>query len=103
MRTLAGPGTSREASAAAGAKSGRAPALADRVRFALALAAGKGSGAAGRLLNMGGGTSFPGTIARRIDPLVLQKVATASKANKALMAEVDRPAPTVDVAANAAQ
>lgn len=86
MRTLAGPGTSREASAAAGAKSGRAPGpLADRVRFALALAAGKGSGAAGRLLNMGGGTSFPGTIARRIDPLVLQKVATASKANKALI------------------
>jgi UDP-N-acetylmuramyl tripeptide synthase len=86
MRTLAGPGTSRGASAAAGGKSGRAPALlAGRVRFALALAAGKGAGAAGRLLNIGGGTSFPGAIARRIDPLVLQKVATASNAHKAVI------------------
>lgn len=86
MRTLAGPGTSREAPAAAEAKSGHAPALlAERVRLALALAAGKGSGAAGRLLNIGGGTSLPGAIARRIDPLVLQKVATASKAHKAVI------------------
>jgi lipid II isoglutaminyl synthase (glutamine-hydrolysing) len=58
---------------------------AERMRFALALAAGKGSGAAGRLLNIGGGTSFPGAIARRIDPLVLQKVAAASKARKAVI------------------
>jgi len=70
----------------AGAESGRAPALpAERARFALALAAGKGSGAAGRLLNIGGGTSFPGALARRIDPLVLQKVATASMAHKAVI------------------
>jgi lipid II isoglutaminyl synthase (glutamine-hydrolysing) len=88
MRTLAGPGTSREAGApaAAEAKGSHAPALlAERVRFALALAAGKGSGAAGRLLSIGGGTSLPGAVARRIDPLVLQKVATASKAHKAVI------------------
>ena len=54
-----------------------------RVRLALALAAGKGSGAAGRFLNISGGTSLPGAIARRVDPLVLQKVAAASKARKA--------------------
>jgi UDP-N-acetylmuramyl tripeptide synthase len=58
---------------------------AERARFALALAAGKGAGAAGRLLNIGGGTSFPGTIARRIDPLVLRNVAAASKASKAVV------------------
>ena len=58
---------------------------AGRVRFALALAAGKGSGAAGRLLSIGGGTSFPGAIARRIDPLVLRKVAAASDARKAVI------------------
>jgi lipid II isoglutaminyl synthase (glutamine-hydrolysing) len=56
---------------------------AERVRLALALAAGKGSGAAGRFLNVSGGTSLPGAIARRVDPLVLQKVAAASKARKA--------------------
>jgi UDP-N-acetylmuramyl tripeptide synthase len=59
--------------------------LAERARFTLALAAGKGAGAAGRLLNVGGGTSFPGTVARRIDPCVLQKVAAASKASKAII------------------
>lgn len=58
---------------------------AERARLTLALAAGKGSGAAGRLLNIGGGTSFPGAIARRIDPLVLQKVAAASKGRKAVI------------------
>jgi UDP-N-acetylmuramyl tripeptide synthase len=58
---------------------------AERARFALALAAGKGSGAAGRLLNVGGGTSLPGAIARRIDPLVLRKVAAASSARKTLV------------------
>ena len=58
---------------------------AERLRFALALAAGKGTGAAGRLLNVGGGTSLPGAVARRIDPLVLQKVASASTARKAMI------------------
>jgi UDP-N-acetylmuramyl tripeptide synthase len=37
------------------------------------------------MLNIGGGTSFPGAIARRIDPLVLQKVASASKGRKAVI------------------
>jgi len=59
--------------------------LADQARLALALAAGKGSGAVGRLANIGGGTSFPGAVARRIDPLVLRKVAAASQARTALI------------------
>ena len=86
MRRVASPGVSRDRSAQAAADRGPAPALsAERLRFALALAVGKGAGAAGRVLNIGGGTSFPGTIARRIDPLVLQKVLTASKARKAVI------------------
>jgi UDP-N-acetylmuramyl tripeptide synthase len=36
-------------------------------------------------LNIGGGTSFPGAIARRIDPLVLQKVLATSRARKAVI------------------
>jgi UDP-N-acetylmuramyl tripeptide synthase len=55
------------------------------VRFTLALAAGKGSGTAARLLKIGGGTSFPGAVARRIDPLVLQKIAAASRAQTAVV------------------
>jgi lipid II isoglutaminyl synthase (glutamine-hydrolysing) len=58
---------------------------AGRLRLALALAAGKGSGAAVRLLNIGGGTSLPGAVARRIDPLVLKKVASASTIRKAMI------------------
>ena len=84
MRALASYGTSREASVVAEAGNGRAP-LAGQVRFALALAAGKGVGAASRILNVGGGTSFPGAIARRIDPLVLRKVAMANQARKAVI------------------
>jgi UDP-N-acetylmuramyl tripeptide synthase len=99
VRTVAGPGSSRAGSGgsqgirrkagapeAGGGYGGTTPAPpAERVRFALALAAGKASGAAGRLLNVGGGTSFPGAVARRIDPLVLRKVAAASKARKAMI------------------
>src|SRR5262249_26826342 len=70
MREIAGPGLARPA---------------QRARFTLALAAGKGSAAAGRLLNVGGGTSLPGAVARRIDPLVLRKVAAGSSARKALV------------------
>ena len=50
-------------------------------RLALALAAGKAAGTASKVLRAGGGTSFPGTVARRIDPRVLQKVAAASDAH----------------------
>jgi lipid II isoglutaminyl synthase (glutamine-hydrolysing) len=86
VRPITGHGGSREISQEVKAGSGRGLALpAERARFAFALAAGKASGAAGRLLNIGGGTSFPGTVARRIDPLVLQKVAAASKARKVVI------------------
>ncbi|HYZ56053.1 MAG TPA: MurT ligase domain-containing protein [Streptosporangiaceae bacterium] len=86
MRARAGYGNSQEISQGAEAGGGYGLALpAERARFALALAAGKASGAAGRLLNIGGGTSFPGAVARCIDPLVLQKVVAASKARKAVI------------------
>jgi UDP-N-acetylmuramyl tripeptide synthase len=52
-----------------------------QARFTLAVAAGKVAGAASRALGRGGGTSFPGTIARRIDPHVLRKVAAVSNAS----------------------
>jgi len=84
MGKVAGPGSDQEGATQAVMDRGLAQALsADRVRFTLALAAAKGAGAAGRLLNIGGGTSFPGTVARRIDPLVLRKVVAASTVGKA--------------------
>lgn len=51
-------------------------------RLALALSAGKLAGKTGRLLKIGGGTSMPGVIARRIDPKVLRKVIGGSRARK---------------------
>ncbi|HWF79271.1 MAG TPA: MurT ligase domain-containing protein [Streptosporangiaceae bacterium] len=51
----------------------------------LALAAGKAASKASRVLRFGGGTSFPGAVARRIDPDVLQKVAAASGASKVVV------------------
>src|SRR6266704_1680363 len=59
-----------------------APSVLDRARLSLAISAGKLAGASGRLLRIGGGTSFPGLIARRIDPDVLKSVVGASKAKK---------------------
>ncbi len=56
-----------------------------RARFRLALAAGKTAGVASRVLRVGGGTSFPGRVAQRIDPCVLQKVAAASDARKVVI------------------
>jgi UDP-N-acetylmuramyl tripeptide synthase len=53
-----------------------------RARLALAISAGKLAGASGRLFHIGGGTSLPGMIARRIDPSVLKSVVGASKAKK---------------------
>src|SRR5256885_7580963 len=53
-----------------------------RVRLAAAISAGKLAGASGRLLRIGGGTSLPGMIARRIDPNVLKEVVGASTAKK---------------------
>jgi lipid II isoglutaminyl synthase (glutamine-hydrolysing) len=56
-----------------------------RARFVVALAAGKAASTASRVLRFGGGTSFPGTVARRIDPEVLAKVAASSGARKAIV------------------
>lgn len=58
------------------------PAGLGRARLALAISAGKLAGASGRLLRIGGGTSLPGIIARRIDPTVLKSVVGASTAEK---------------------
>jgi lipid II isoglutaminyl synthase (glutamine-hydrolysing) len=52
-----------------------------QARLALALAAGKAAGTASKVLRAGGGTSFPGAVASRIDPRILQKVAAASDAH----------------------
>src|SRR5258708_8991618 len=54
----------------------------ERALLALAISAGKLAGASGRLLGVGGGTSLPGLIARRIDPNILKSVVGASKAKK---------------------
>src|SRR6266568_1494219 len=53
-----------------------------RARLALAISAGKLAGASGRFFRIGGGTSLPGMIARRIDPNILKEVVGASKAKK---------------------
>jgi lipid II isoglutaminyl synthase (glutamine-hydrolysing) len=58
-----------------------APAAPAQARFTLAVAAGKAAGAASRAFGRGGGTSFPGAVARRIDPHVLRKVAAVSNAS----------------------
>jgi lipid II isoglutaminyl synthase (glutamine-hydrolysing) len=57
----------------------------EQARFALALAGGKAAGAAARALRVGGGTSFPGVVARRIDPRVLQRAAAGSDARKVVV------------------
>ena len=53
-----------------------------KARLALAISAGKLAGASGRFFRIGGGTSLPGMIARRIDPNILKSVVGASKARK---------------------
>src|SRR5437762_9802686 len=59
-----------------------APSGFGRARVALAISAGKLAGASGRFFRIGGGTSLPGMIARRIDPNVLKSVVGASRARK---------------------
>jgi lipid II isoglutaminyl synthase (glutamine-hydrolysing) len=49
-----------------------------QARLALALAAGKATATASKVLRLGGGTSFPGRVARWVDPDVLQEVGAAS-------------------------
>src|SRR6266849_8319720 len=61
---------------------GTAPSGLGRARLALAISAGKLAGASGRFFRIGGGTSLPGMVARRIDPNVLKSVIGASKAKK---------------------
>src|SRR5439155_3037735 len=61
---------------------GTTPSVLGRARLALAISAGKLAGASGRFLRIGGGTSLPGVIARRIDPNILKEVMGASKAKK---------------------
>jgi lipid II isoglutaminyl synthase (glutamine-hydrolysing) len=56
-----------------------------QARLTLALAAGKAAGTASKILGVGGGTSFPGTVARWIDPRVLEKVVVASHAGKVVV------------------
>lgn len=56
--------------------------LLHQMRLTLAISAGKLVGATGRTLGIGGGTSLPGMVARRIDPTVLQTVMAASTAKK---------------------
>jgi len=65
---------------------GKAPVSpAAQARFTLALVAGKAAGTASRVLRVGGGTSFPGAVARRIDPRVLQKAAAAGNARNVVV------------------
>lgn len=56
-----------------------------QARFALALAGGKAAAAAARALRVGGGTSFPGVVARWIDPRVLQRAMAGSDARKVVV------------------
>lgn len=63
-----------------------APTGLGRARLAFAISAGKLAGASGRFFHIGGGTSLPGMIARRIDPNVLKSVVGASKAKKIVIA-----------------
>ena len=56
-----------------------------QARLAIALAAGKAAATASKVLGIGGGTSFPGNVARLIDPHILGKVAAASDAGKVVV------------------
>ena len=72
--------TSRPPARHAAAKASVPPSA--QARFTLALAGGKAAGTASRVLRTGGGTSFPGMVARRIDPRILQKTAAVNNASK---------------------
>jgi UDP-N-acetylmuramyl tripeptide synthase len=55
------------------------------VRTALAVLAGKATGALSRASRRGGGTTFPGDVARAIDPGVLRRLASELKAGSVLV------------------
>jgi lipid II isoglutaminyl synthase (glutamine-hydrolysing) len=79
MRLVANRSTARSSRGAARVSpSGQA-------RFMLALASAKAASSASRVLRFGGGTSFPGTVARRIDPDVLHKIAAANAVRKVII------------------
>jgi UDP-N-acetylmuramyl tripeptide synthase len=86
VRTIASnqdPAASRDSAAAGAYKTLITPS--EQARLTLALAGGKAAGTAARMLGVGGGTSFPGIVARRIDPRVLEKAAAASDARKVIV------------------
>ncbi|HXH26931.1 MAG TPA: MurT ligase domain-containing protein [Candidatus Acidoferrum sp.] len=56
-----------------------------RARLALAISAGKMAGISGRFFRIGGGTSLPGMVARRIDPNILKSVMSRSSAKKIII------------------
>ena len=80
-----------------------APSGLERARLTLAISAGKLVGASGRLLRVGGGTSLPGLIARRIDPNVLKEVISASKAKKIVITGSNGKTTTARMAAAIAE
>lgn len=53
-----------------------------QIRLALAISVGKLVGASGRILGIGGGTSLPGLVARKIDPDILKTVMHGTTAKK---------------------
>src|SRR5207248_4974800 len=55
------------------------------VRTALAVVAGKATGSLSRLTGRGGGTTFPGDVARAVDPRVLRKLARDLKGGAVLV------------------
>jgi UDP-N-acetylmuramyl tripeptide synthase len=55
------------------------------IRLAAAIAAGKAAGMASRVFGMGGGTTLPGVVARRIAPDALRRISAALPAGVALV------------------
>ena len=55
------------------------------LRLAAAIAAGKTAGLASRALHIGGGTTLPGVVARRIDPSALRRLSAALPRGVALV------------------
>jgi lipid II isoglutaminyl synthase (glutamine-hydrolysing) len=59
--------------------------ISGQARLALALGTSKAVGTASRVLRFGGGTSLPGSVARKMDPRILQKVVAATDARKVIV------------------
>ncbi|HWO93794.1 MAG TPA: Mur ligase family protein, partial [Dehalococcoidia bacterium] len=54
-------------------------------RTALAVLAGKGTGLASRLLGRGGGTALPGLVAERLDPRIVERLASQVEAPRVVV------------------